>query len=112
MEETGISVTQIRVIGKLTSLHIPVSHVEVDPYIAVCPFRPDFQHDPAEVQYLIEEKLSVLLDRRCIKSKTLDILENPVEIPYYDIKGNHIWGATAMILSEFLEIIRKAETGL
>jgi hypothetical protein len=30
-----------------------------------------------------------------------------VEVPYYDIQDNHIWGATAMIMSEFLEIVKK-----
>lgn len=30
------------------------------------------------------------------------------QIPFYSIKGEMIWGATAMILSEFIEVAEKA----
>jgi hypothetical protein len=30
-----------------------------------------------------------------------------VIVPYFDVQGNHIWGATAMIVSEFSEIVKR-----
>ena len=69
--------------------------------------RPAFRHDPAEVQYLIEESLDELLNESNLKTRTMSILGNDVLVPYFDIQGNQIWGATAMILSEFLEVVRR-----
>jgi 8-oxo-dGTP pyrophosphatase MutT (NUDIX family) len=108
-EETGLDVSSVSVIGKLTPLHIPVSNVLVHPYIGFASSRPAFIHNPSEVQYLIEESVDELLNVANIKTKNMSIFGREVSVPYFDIQGNHIWGATAMILSEFLEVARRAE---
>jgi 8-oxo-dGTP pyrophosphatase MutT (NUDIX family) len=108
MEETGMPAEAAKIIGQLTPLHIPVSNINVFPYVAVSVERPDFSHDPSEVQYLIETSMDELLNASNRKVKSMHIAGNEVDVPYFDIQGNHIWGATAMILSEFLEIFRRA----
>jgi 8-oxo-dGTP pyrophosphatase MutT (NUDIX family) len=105
-EETGIDILSVTIIGKLTPLHIPVSNVNVHAYVGVTGIRPSFHHDPAEVQYLIEESLDELLSEVNRKTKTMNLFGNEVMVPYFDIKGDHIWGATAMIISEFSEIFK------
>jgi 8-oxo-dGTP pyrophosphatase MutT (NUDIX family) len=107
-EETGIDIVSVTIIGKLTPLHIPVSNVNVHAFVGVTNKRPDFIHDPAEVQFLIEESLDELLNEVNHKTKSMTLFGNEVIVPYFDIKGNHIWGATAMIISEFCEILRGA----
>jgi 8-oxo-dGTP pyrophosphatase MutT (NUDIX family) len=106
-EEIGIKPGAVTVIGALTPLHIPVSNIEVHPYVAVCKQRPDFKHDPSEVQYLIETSLEALLDPVNRKSEKMTFAGEVVDVPFFLVKGHHIWGATAMILSEFLEIIKR-----
>ncbi len=106
-EETGIDILSVTIIGKLTPLHIPVSNVNVHAYVGITGRRPVFLHDPAEVQYLIEESLDELLNEVNHKTKTMTLFGNEVIVPYFDIKGNHIWGATAMIISEFSEIVKR-----
>ena len=106
-EETGVDIFSITIIGKLTPLHIPVSNVNVYAFVGVSDSRPDFIHDPAEVQYLIEESLDELLSEVNHKTKTMTLFGNEVIVPYFDIAGNHIWGATAMIISEFSEIVKR-----
>ncbi len=108
MEETGMSPVTVTVIGQLTPLHIPVSNILVYPFAAVSHRRPDFLHDPSEVQYLIETPISELLNPQNCKTKIMHILGEAIEVPYFDIQDNHIWGATAMIISEFLEVIRNS----
>jgi 8-oxo-dGTP pyrophosphatase MutT (NUDIX family) len=108
VEETGISYTEVKIIGKLTSLHIPVSNVNVFPFVAVTDNRPSFVPNPVEVQYLIEARIEDLANPLNLKTKIMDIMGNEVEVPYYDIHENHIWGATAMILSEFMEVVEKS----
>ncbi len=106
-EETGLDIPSVTVIGKLTPLHIPVSNVNVHAFVGAAGNRPNFIHDPAEVQYLIEESLDELLNEVNQKTKTMTLFGNEVEVPYFDIKDNHIWGATAMIISEFSEIVKR-----
>jgi 8-oxo-dGTP pyrophosphatase MutT (NUDIX family) len=107
MEETGVPIGDLQIVGALTPLHIPVSNFKVYPFIATCRKRPDFRPDPGEVQYIIETGIDELLAPDNRKTKVMNIDGNEVEIPYYDIRGNHVWGATAMILSEFLEVYRE-----
>jgi 8-oxo-dGTP pyrophosphatase MutT (NUDIX family) len=107
MEETGLEISEVTVIGNLTSLHIPVSNIQVQAYVGIAKNRPVFRHDPVEVQYLIEESLDELLNSSNQKSRMMVILGNEVSVPYYDLRGNQVWGATAMILSEFLELVRR-----
>lgn len=105
-EETGIAIEAVNVIGSLTCLHIPVSNINVFPFVAVTDKRPDFKPDPFEVQYLIEASLNELSDPLNNKEEVLRIAKSDIEVPYYDVQGNHIWGATAMMVSEFLEVYK------
>jgi 8-oxo-dGTP pyrophosphatase MutT (NUDIX family) len=105
-EETGMDISSVTIIGQLTPLHIPVSNVNVHAFVGVTDSQPEFVHDPAEVQYLIEESLDELLSEVNLKTKTMTLFGNEVIVPYFDIKDNHIWGATAMIISEFSEIVK------
>jgi 8-oxo-dGTP pyrophosphatase MutT (NUDIX family) len=104
-EETGVSPELIHVIGRLTSLHIPVSGNLVFPFVGICEKKPQFKPDPFEVNYLIEAGLDELTSPANKKSKIMSISGYEIDIPYFDIQGDHIWGATAMIMSEFLEIV-------
>ena len=106
-EEIGISRNRIRVVGHLSVLHIAVSNVDVLPVVAVLAGPPEYTADHAEVEYIIEAKLEDLLDSHNIKREMITAGDFEIEAPYYDIDGHHIWGATAMMLSEFLEIMEK-----
>jgi 8-oxo-dGTP pyrophosphatase MutT (NUDIX family) len=107
MEETGLPVGESKIIGQLTSLHIPVSNIRVFPFVAVCEKRPDLFPDPTEVQYIIETRLDELLNPMNQKFKITQKDMTAITVPYFDIRGNHIWGATAMIVGEFLEIVKQ-----
>jgi 8-oxo-dGTP pyrophosphatase MutT (NUDIX family) len=104
-EETGLLPENVSVIGTMTSLHIPISNFLVFPYVGFCAERPVFSPDPVEVSYLIETSILELMNPENRKYKVMVVGDREIEIPYFDIQGNHIWGATAMIMSEFLEIV-------
>jgi 8-oxo-dGTP pyrophosphatase MutT (NUDIX family) len=106
-EEIGILRNSITVIGKLTSLHIPVSNVDVLPVVSLLKEKPECVPDPNEVEYVIEAKLSELLHPAAVKRETIRVGDHEFVAPYYDLRGHHIWGATAMMLSEFLEIVKR-----
>jgi 8-oxo-dGTP pyrophosphatase MutT (NUDIX family) len=106
-EETGIEDSRIRVLGHLSRLHIPVSGIEVMPVVGYYPGEPVFKPDPAEVAYLIEVPIKDLMDPRNTREKFRTLLCKLVKVPYFQIGDDHVWGATAMILSEFLVLIRR-----
>jgi 8-oxo-dGTP pyrophosphatase MutT (NUDIX family) len=107
-EETGLPVSMVTVIGQLTLLHIPVSNVNVHPFVGRVEYHPEFMPDPSEVQYLIEVSLDELLNEEHHKTSRMSVLGRDISVPYFDIQGNRIWGATAMILSEFLEVVKNS----
>jgi 8-oxo-dGTP pyrophosphatase MutT (NUDIX family) len=108
-EETGISPASVEVLGILTPLIIPVSSFKLLPVVGFILEKPVFVIDPIEVEYLIEAEIRLLLKGGVVKREVLVLGDQSIDVPYYDIHGNHVWGATAMILSEFLEIVRQIE---
>ena len=108
-EELGINDSAIQVLGELSTLKIPVSGIEVLPLVGYYTGTPDFSPDPSEVRYLIEVSLKDLLHPDTRQERIKTILCKLVRVPYYNIGGNQVWGATAMILSEFLEVLRKMD---
>jgi 8-oxo-dGTP pyrophosphatase MutT (NUDIX family) len=105
-EETGIVASKVEIIGRLTPLHVEVSNIEVTPFVGIYNKKPEFKPDPHEVEYLIEVKISELLDKDIIQNKEVITGTRTIEAPVYNIRNNYIWGATAMILSEFLDVIK------
>jgi len=102
-EEIGILV-DVEILGALTPLHIPVSNFLVSPFVAWADQHPVFQPDPSEVQYVIEVALRQLLDPEVLDYELLYHMGRPVETPFYRVGQEKVWGATAMILSEFLQL--------
>lgn len=103
-EETGVEPSAVRVLGRLTPLHIPVSGFVLHPVVGVTDDRPDFRLAHGEVERLVEPRLNALLDPGCVKrqSGTWDGVAR--EVPYFALDGLVVWGATAMVLAEFAEI--------
>ena len=106
-EETCVNPSIVNIIGTLTPLFIPVSNMLVTPVIGWTNGKPSFKHKPEEVLFLIEADVKKLLDPSIVKFKPFEIRDEILDIKYYDYEGNTIWGATAMILHELLNLIRK-----
>lgn len=111
-EEIGVSPHEVRLLGALTPLYIPVSNFLVHPFVGVAEQRPNFFPDPSEVAYIIETPLAALQDKRNRKMKEMTLGNGFVlpDVPYFDIQNETVWGATAMILSELLEMVPSNNT--
>lgn len=105
-EEIGTSLTTKDIVGRLTSLYIPVSNFEVSPFVATVPDEPVFNIDVHEVQYTIEIPLYKILQNSKIKSMDVIIESSIVAVPCFNFNNNQIWGATAMMLNEFIEVLK------
>ena len=109
-EETGIEHDKVRVLGNLSPLYIPVSNIEVIPVVGSIDETPVFHPCTKEVEFILDVSLEKLIspDNNCRKKQR--IIGIRYEIPYFNVDGHHIWGATAMIISEFLEILGRQGT--
>ena len=107
-EETGAASAGIEVLGALTPVYIPPSRSLVTPYIGIAQQAGPFAPDPREVAELIEAPLALLLRDDILKRREqhIAILGRSVEIPYFDVQGRVVWGATAMMLAEMREMLR------
>ena len=108
-EEIGVDPEAVQVIGRLTPIHIPVSGFILHPVVGVTNARPAFHPAEWEVARIIEAPVARLCDPGIVmrEGRTRQIDGEPIEIdvPFYDIDGEKVWGATAMVLSEFCAIL-------
>lgn len=109
-EEIGINPDKVNVLGQLTPLHIPVSNFIVYPIVGMYDTTPSFKADPHEVKEVISFTLRDLLNPANCTSKEFKYGDLSFIAPIYNPNNITIWGATAMILSEFLEIIKTIDS--
>ncbi|MBA2604080.1 MAG: CoA pyrophosphatase [Acidobacteria bacterium] len=101
-EEIGIDPADVRVLGELTPVHVLVSGFTLHPVVGVTDARPAFQAAPDEVDQIVEVRLEDLRDASRIRTGTRVREGLAVEYPYFDLYGHQVWGATAMVLGEFI----------
>jgi len=104
-EEVGLQTDLVTVVGCLTPLHIPVSGFELNPVVGTMASRPAMVPETGEVDRIIEAAVADLADparhRRVMRVR--EGLE--FDMPYFDIDGEEVWGATAMVLAEFVTLL-------
>jgi len=104
-EEIAAPVEKIEIIGKLTDLYVPFSNFIIHPIVGYLDFRPEFIPNIGEVEKIIEVSLGNLFSLENRLSKNIRLAFFRIRAPYYKINKYHVWGATAMIMSEFNELV-------
>jgi 8-oxo-dGTP pyrophosphatase MutT (NUDIX family) len=107
-EEIGVKANALYILGRLATLYIPPSDYEVHPYVAWHQQEPMFTPQYDEVAEIIEVSLEYLLDPANRYEEPWTLRGYEVQVPYFLVKGHKVWGATAMMLSDFLERLRAA----
>ena len=104
-EEVALALEDVRVLGALTPLEIPVSGFRLHPIVAFLPTRPHLTPSDGEVARILEVSVEELLDGEhfVTTERTRDGLS--FVVPAFRIDGVEIWGATAMVLAEFLTLL-------
>jgi len=108
-EEIGAACAGVGVLGQLSTIYIPPSNFLVTPTVGYVTERPGFRCDPREVAELIEVPLRTLFDPDAVKREPWTLRGVTVEVPFYQIGPHKVWGATAMILSEFSLLLAETE---
>lgn len=106
-EEVGVQPAQVTVLGRLTELYIPVSNFVVHPFVGVLHEPVEFRLQPGEVESVLTPPLDLF--HRPESRRVTDLPLGPgitlKHVPYFDVEGRIVWGATAMILNEFIELM-------
>lgn len=107
-EEIGVPSSHIEVIGKLTSLYVYASNFMVYPFVGYMDYDPLYVPQIEEVAGIYDFPIRNLLDPSYKVSKKVKLSEGfQMEAPGYNIDGDFLWGATAMISSELESVLKK-----
>ena len=104
-EEIGIDPASVRLLGDLTPIHVLVSGFTLHPVVGITDVRPSFQPAPGEVDEIVEVRLEDLQDASRIRTGTRNREGVEVQYSYLDLGGHQVWGATAMVLGEFIQLL-------
>ncbi len=106
-EEIGVNSNEIKVIGELSELFIIVSNFKVYPTVGVLNQKPIMIPEEKEVVKVLTPTLNELLDKERRGIKTMHFPPYKIDSPYFDVEGEVVWGATAMILSELVHMVEE-----
>jgi 8-oxo-dGTP pyrophosphatase MutT (NUDIX family) len=104
-EEVGVLSEHVRILGALTPIDIPVSGFRLHPIVAAASARPPLRPADAEVARILEVDLAVLCDPANIGWHAMHRDGTTRQVPAITVDCIRIWGATAMVLAEFLTLL-------
>ena len=105
-EEVGIDPTRVELLGELTPLYIPVSNFLVNPFVGYLPGRPTFILQVSEVARVLELPLADFFAEGVVARRDKKLYNGLVlkDVPHWQVSGEAVWGATAMIVGELVAI--------
>ncbi len=105
-EEIGVDSSMVELVSPLSRVWVSPSKFLVTPFIGISTEKPKFIKDNFEVSEIIEVKLSEFLNDDCISVSTVNSsYVKDLQVPSFILNKKVVWGATAMILSEFRDIV-------
>ncbi len=108
-EEVGVDASKIELLGALTNLYIPVSNFQANPYVGFMRETPTFVRQEREVRSILEVSFSLFQQPEIVQTIDLQLAQNLIlkRVPYFNLLGKVVWGATAMMLNELLAILEE-----
>lgn len=107
-EEVGIPSGEVTVLGSLTPIEIPVTLYRVDPIVGWLSSPPRFRLQESEVRGLLLADPDELATTGPILFLERTSGDRTFRFPAWDVEGEKVWGATAQILGEFIEVWKRA----
>lgn len=107
-EEIGVHKSSIEIIKEFTEIYIPPSNFLVAPFLGICTSKPAFVLQEDEVAGIIELPLPVFLDDKNVVIRKLSTsYAESIDVPAFLVNEHIVWGATAMMMSELKETLKK-----
>ena len=103
-EEIGLAAEAVEVLGEMDDMPTQFTDYIISPFVAAIPWPYQLRVDPIEVKEIIEVPISALLDKDCLRQETDPLNDGRITGSFYYCNNRIIWGATARILNQFLDI--------
>ena len=104
-EEIGVAIDEINIIGSLTPFYVPVSKFKIFPFVGWAVKKPKTVMHSIEVERIFSPSIKNLMLKKMKKEKKGILTDKSITIPYYDLNGEVVWGATSVILAEFKMVL-------
>ena len=104
-EELGLEAKDVEIIGELDDIITTTSGFIISPFVGIIPYPYEFKKNPAEIDEIFDVPLSALLDDSNFNQTDQIIDDEPITIYSYEYAGWVIWGATARIVKQLLDIL-------
>jgi 8-oxo-dGTP pyrophosphatase MutT (NUDIX family) len=104
-EEIAVAAGEVRILGALTPIDIPVSGFRLHPIVGVSEARPAFAPAHGEVARILDVAVDDLMAPGAVVLASRERDGRQVVVPAFRVAGVEIWGATAMVLAEFLTVL-------
>jgi 8-oxo-dGTP pyrophosphatase MutT (NUDIX family) len=103
-EEIGLEMDTVEILGELDDT-VTITQFRICPYVGLIPYPYPFKLSPFEVDRLIELPLEIVLDPSKFQEGPITWGGRTFMNFYLDYQGDFIWGATARILKNFVEVL-------
>lgn len=104
-EEIGLKREHVEVLGELDDM-MTITQYRITPYVGVIPYPYQFQPNTMEIERIIEVPIKLFLEPQRLEIQQRAVFKNTVDVYYYHVADEPIWGATARIVKHLLEVIR------
>lgn len=106
-EEIGVHPTEVTVIGRLSDFFVIPSNFMVTPVVGYATSKPIFTPDAIEVAHILNGDVFELMKEDALKEKEILAANRfAMRAPHFEIEGEVVWGATAMMLNELRMVIK------
>ena len=106
LDLAGIEGDGVEHLGELAPVFIPVTHTWLHVHVALGPDPGVLEPCPREVERIVLVRLDDLVDPSRLRERRITIGTVPIDVPFFDVDGLFLWGATAMAVSELVERLR------
>ncbi len=106
-EEIGVHPEHVRIVGQLDDM-VTVSNFRVTPFVGLLSTQSDYPFvlNDHEVSQVVQVPLMFLLDEQNMELEVRQHQGREVLVPAFSYDGHRIWGATARMLHQFIELLR------
>lgn len=111
-EEIGVTRDKIELLGRITDIYVPPSNFLISVFVGYLSEKTVYKPDEREVAEVIEVDFDEFLQPKNIDVKSFHVpsANHSVEAPYYKTSKCDIWGASAMVMSELIDILTTKES--
>jgi len=107
-EEVGLEPARVEPLGLLDDTETVATQFVITPFVGVVRGPVVWQPDGEEIEKVIEVPVAALLERGCFRVERWERDGVARDVYFYDYRGDTIWGATARILKQYLDLVAPA----